>query len=84
VLTKGSKYRVVSAETRDKPLVSHGTFRGYAAIGQDDGIVLELDESHRELAGRLRIIPVAMVISIDVIRAAEDADTTKEPETMYG
>ena len=36
VLTKGSKYRVVSLETREKPLVTHGIFKGYAAIGHDE------------------------------------------------
>ena len=33
VLVKGSKYRIVSLETRDKPLVNHGTFKGYVVIG---------------------------------------------------
>jgi len=40
VLTKGSRYRIQSVETRDKPMVSHGVFRGYATIGPDDAICL--------------------------------------------
>src|SRR2546430_17654026 len=41
VLTKGSRYRITSMETRDKPLITHGIFRGYAAIGPDDGGCME-------------------------------------------
>jgi len=65
-LTKGSRYRIQSVETRDKPMVSHGVFRGYAAVGPDDAVCIELDESHRELKGKVRLIPCHMVISIDV------------------
>jgi len=85
VLTKGSRYRIQSVETRDKPMVSHGTFRGYAAIGPDDAICLELDESHKDLAGKVRLIPCHMVISIDVVEQVEEKkEKGKEPKAMYG
>ena len=85
VLTKGSRYRIQSIETRDKPMVSHGIFRGYATIGPDDAICLELDESHKDLAGKVRLIPCHMVISIDVVEQVEEKkEKGKEPKAMYG
>ena len=85
VLTKGSRYRVQSVETRDKPMLSHGVFRGYAAVGPDDAMCIELDESHRELAGKIRIIPCHMVLSIDVVEQIEEKKAkADEPKTMYG
>ena len=85
VLTKGSRYRIQSIETRDKPMVSHGIFRGYSAVGPDDSICLELDESHRELAGKFRLIPCHMVISIDIVEQVEEKkEKAKEPKAMYG
>ena len=53
-LTKGSRYRVESMETRDRTKITKGIFRGYATIGPDEAIVLELDESHQEMKGKLR------------------------------
>jgi len=84
ILTKGSKYRIESVETKDKPLVSRGIFRGYTAIGPDDWICIEFDDSHKEMAGRLRIIPCHMIIAIDVVEAAKEEEKCKEPEAMYG
>ena len=71
-------------ETRDKPLLTHGVFRGYAAIGPDDGICMELDASHAELAGKVRIIPSHMIIAIDVVEQAEEKREKEKPGTMYG
>jgi len=83
ILTKGSKYRVVSLETREKPLVTHGIFKGYAAIGHDEGICLELDESHKESKGRMRIVPTHMILAIDVIESAEKEEDVTKPDAMY-
>jgi len=85
ILTKGSRYRIQSVETRDKPMVSHGVFHGYAAVGPDDAICLELDESHKELAGKVRLIPCHMVLSIDIVEQVEDKkEKAAEPKAMYG
>ena len=83
-LTKGSRYRIESMETREKPLVTHGIFKGYATIGPDDAIAMQLDESHIELAGRIRLIPCHMIISIDVIHVVEEEKKPEKPHTMYG
>ena len=83
VLTKGSKYRVKSIESREKPLKSHGTFEGYTVVGHDESIVLTLDDSHKDQAGRKRIIPIHMIVAIDVIEAVEETKDLDEPGTMY-
>ncbi len=83
-LTKGSRYRIESMETREKPLVTHGEFKGYATIGPDDAVCMQLDESHKELAGRIRLIPCHMIIAIDVIEAVEEEKKPEKPQTMYG
>ncbi|HYS71401.1 MAG TPA: hypothetical protein VEM95_03170 [Thermoplasmata archaeon] len=85
VLTKGSRYRIQSVETREKPMVSHGVYRGLGAIGPDDAICLELDQSHGELAGKIRLIPTHMIISVDVVEQVEEKkEKAKEPKAMYG
>jgi len=84
VLTKGSRYRITSMETRDRPLVTHGIFRGYAAIGPDDALCVELDSSHVDHAGKVRIIPCHMVIAIDVVEQADEKKEKEKPGQMYG
>ena len=84
VLTRDSHYRIKSLESRDKPLTSQGIFLGYTAIGNDEGICLELDESHGEDKGKIRIIPTHMLVSIDVISAAvEGGEQDKEKTSVY-
>lgn len=86
-LTPGSKYRIRSLESRDKPLISQGTFNGYTVFGHDDAVCIELDESHKEDAGRIRIIPAHMVIALDVLSAAEDKNSKEKEEeasTYFG
>lgn len=85
VLTVGSKYRVKSIESKDAPQITHGKFLGYTPIGPDDGFCIELDESHKEMAGRIRVIPSHMIISIDIIRPAEKEDKKEKPASnMFG
>ncbi len=84
-LTKGSRYRIESMETRDHTKITKGVFRGYATIGPDDAIVVELDESHQELKGKLRLIPLHVILSVDVLEQLPGE--TPRPEkhgTMYG
>lgn len=84
-LTKGSRYRIESMEARDRTKITKGIFRGYAAIGPDDAIVIEMDESHTELKGKLRLIPVHVVLSVDVMEhVPEEAPKSDKPHTMYG
>lgn len=80
VLTPGSLYRVKSLEARDKPMETYGTFKGYAAIAHDTALVMELDKSHGEDKGKMRLIPSHMIISIDVLKAEKEKEE-KEAES---
>ncbi len=83
-MTKGSKYRIESLESRDKPLLTQGEFKGYTVIGHDDAICVEMDDTHGELKGKYRIIPTHMIVAIDVITAAKDEkDKEKEKTSRY-
>ena len=71
-------------ETRDRPLVTHGIFRGYAAVGPDDALCIELDSSHADQMGKVRLIPCHMVIAIDVVEQTEEKKEKEKPGHMYG
>ncbi len=84
-LTKGSRYRIESMETRDHTKVTKGTFRGYAAIGPDEALVIELDDSHQEMRGKLRLLPLQVVLSVDVLEQLPgEAPRPEKHGTMYG
>src|SRR5438105_14523709 len=84
-LTKGSRYRIESMETRERTKVTKGVFRGYATIGTDDAIVIELDDSPQELKGKLRLIPLHVALAADVLAHAPGAAPKVEKHgTMYG
>ncbi len=85
ILTVGSQYRIKSLESRDAPLISHGKFLGYTSIGNDEGLCIELDESYKDMSGRVRVIPMHMIVCIDIIKAKEKKDEKKKSSsTMFG
>jgi len=72
-------------ETRERTKVTKGVFRGYATIGTDDAIVVELDDSHQELKGKLRLIPLHVVLAVDVLEQAPgESPKVEKGGTMYG
>jgi len=85
VLTTGSQYRVKSLESRDNPLITHGEFIGYTAVGHDEGLCMKLDKSHKDMEGRIRIIPLHMIVCIDIIKSVQKEEKSKPvSETMFG
>ena len=80
-LTQGSKYKITSMESRDKPLITRGMFKGYTMIGDIDSLCMELDSSHKGNKGKTRVIPSHMIISIDIISIAKEEK--KESESIY-
>lgn len=65
-LTEGSKCVVYSMGSEKETLVTKGTFVGNTYVGKDEGICIKMDSSHKEMKGKIRIIPVGMIISIDI------------------
>jgi hypothetical protein len=84
-LVVGSSYLVRSAESREKPMETRGKLRGFASIGQETAIAMEMDESHGDGAGKLRFIPLNVILSIDVLKSVEKQEEKKEqqPEGVY-
>jgi hypothetical protein len=72
VLTEGSKYLIQSIGKRDELLITEGTFLGYTRIGSDEALCMEMEGKK----GKLRILPVHMILAMDVISEAKP--TTKK------
>lgn len=71
MLTPGSKYLVQSIGSRQTPIMTRGRFLGYTSVGSDEAICIELGAEHKDLKGKVRIIPVHMVAVIDVLVEAK-------------
>jgi hypothetical protein len=71
-LTKGSKYIVKSLMSKEQCLETEGIFKGYTVIGGDEGMCMLLSDKHDKLAGKIRVIPLGMLISIDIIDAKKE------------
>ena len=41
-LTPGSRYKVTSMMTRDEPMVTDGTFKGYTMLGNIDALIMDI------------------------------------------
>ncbi len=82
-LTKGSKYRIESLESRERTIISNGEFLGFTMMGNIDGVAIRLDKTHDKMAGKLRIIPSHMIVSLDVMEAKKEVKE-KEKKAAEG
>lgn len=80
-LVPGSKYTIRSLGTKDEPIVSSGVFKGYAVVGNVDAVCMELDGSHGDLKGKVRLIPSHMILTIDILSTAEPKKEAEEEVT---
>ena len=72
-LTKGSKYKITSLGGKDNTLETEGIFRGFMSIGIDENaIIMELNSEHGELSGKMRIIPLHVILAIDILEMKEN------------
>lgn len=79
----GSKYRILSKGGDDKPLISTGEFRGYAAFANETALCLKLDPSDGK-EGRMRFIPYHAILAIDVVTmATPEAKRESEEARVY-
>ena len=86
-LTEESHYRIISIGGRDSSLETEGIFKGYANLFIDEGgLIMKLGESHGDLKGKIRLIPLHAILSIDVLDAKEDEkkEDTKDTNLYYG
>ena len=72
-LTEGSVYKITSLGGRDILLETEGVFRGFISIGVDEtGLLMELGKSHGTLSGKIRIVPLHVILLIDVLDVKEN------------
>ena len=72
-LTEGSEYKILSLGARDELIETTGIFKGFISIGVDEtGVLMELSPVHGEMAGRIRIIPLHVILLIDVLNVKEN------------
>ncbi len=80
-LVEESTYVVHSLGSKDRPIITKGKFIGYSSIGEEGGMCIQMDPSHGDLEGKIRIIPLSMILSIDIMKAAKAKK--KEEETAH-
>lgn len=72
-LTEGSVYKITSLGSRDHLLETEGVFRGFISIGLDEtGLLMELSKSHGAMAGKIRIVPLHVILLIDILDVKEN------------
>ena len=72
-LTEGSVYKITSLGGRDQLLETTGTFKGFISIGVDEtGLLMELGDAHSTKGGKIRIVPLHVILLIDVLDAKEN------------
>ena len=83
-LTHGSTIQIRSGDKGENPLVTTGTFKGYVGLGSgDQALSIELDESNgKDAKGRIRLIPSAVVFSIDILHHVKPEEEKKAPEQV--
>ena len=86
-ITKGSEYKITSLGAKDNPIETQGVFKGFISIGVDEtGLLIELNENHGDMRGKIRIVPLHVILLIDILNAKEDIkkDDGKEMSHYVG
>ena len=81
-LTPGSHVRVRSAGPETSTIDSSGTFRGLVSIGGDNAIAIELDSDHGSEKGRIRLVPIPAILTIDILEAAKPEEEKRSETTQ--
>lgn len=79
-LTKGSKYRVVSASSTEENISTEGILEGFITMGEEPALLMKVDEEGRV---RQRIIPVNAILFIDVLEYSEEKEKEEKRDVSY-
>ncbi len=79
-LTKGSRYKIVSASSKEENVISEGILEGFLTMGEEPAILLNIGEGKEE---KLRIVPVTTILYIDVIEQTEEKEKQEKGEVNY-
>jgi len=86
-LTEGSQYKIFSLGGKENMLETEGMFKGFTSLGVDEpGLLMELNGNHGEMVGKIRIVPLHVVLAIDILEAVpnQKKDDTKEMDHYVG
>ncbi|MDD5778511.1 MAG: hypothetical protein PHU95_03590 [Candidatus Thermoplasmatota archaeon] len=81
---EGSVCLVCSMSGQEETIVTQGTFAGYTYIGKEEGLCIVMDDTHGDLAGKTRVIPVSMILSIDLLERKEGSGGKDDINHYYG
>ena len=81
-LTPGSHIQLRSAGPEDSAIESTGLFRGLVSIGGDNAIAIELDGGHGTEKGRVRLVPIPAILTIDILEAAKPEEEKRSETTQ--
>ena len=83
-VTVGSEYKIMSLGGKENILESEGIFEGYATVGMDEiGLLMRLNEKHGDMTGKIRIVPLHVILAIDVLDAKPDNDSEDDKEMSH-
>jgi hypothetical protein len=82
-ITTGSKCIVYIASDHSELEKTSGTFEKFISIGEDLAMVIVLDEFHKELKGKMRIILVNAISAIDILELKEEVKKSEEDKATY-
>jgi len=83
-LTQGSEYKIYSLGARDRMVESTGIFEGYMTIGVEEvGLLMRLNDSEGDMAGKIRIVPLHAVLAIDILQAKPNSAKKDEGEMPH-
>ena len=82
-LTEGSEYKITSLGGRDSLIETQGVFKGFISIGDETGLIMELNASHGSVAGKTRIVPLHVLLLIDVLAAKENEEKDDSGEMSH-
>ena len=71
-LTEGSEYKITSLGGRDALIETQGVFKGFISIGDETGLIIELNATHDNMIGKTRIVPLHVLLLIDVLNVKEN------------
>ena len=83
-LTEGSEYKIHSVGTKDSIFETRGIFKGFVSIGVEDaGLLMELGETHGEMEGKMRVVPLHAILAIDVFEVKPNEKKEEKDTSHY-
>ncbi len=79
-LTKGSRYKIVSASSTEENVISEGILEGFLTMGEEPAILLNIGDGKEE---KFRIVPVTTILYIDVIEQSEEKEKQEKGDLNY-